>query len=89
MDRAKLYLPNEAGEEIPERPHRSRIGEKRSKPEHNLENLSESDLRKQRVEDQVWSCKFKKRKRRDLTVAEIEGIVSACKEPYRLHKDVA
>lgn len=41
------------------------------------------------VNDRVWTCKFKKRHRKDLTVDEIERIVANSQEPMLHHKDIA
>ena len=37
----------------------------------------------------MWAGKLKKRHVKDLSLDEIDLIVSATKEPYRLHKDIA
>ena len=68
---------------------RSRIGFKRSKPSHNIEGVSEKELRLRRQQDSRAGRKFKKRHRKDLTADEIEEIIAASKEPYRIHADIA
>ena len=72
------------------RRHRGRkLGDKILKPEDKPEGLSEKELRSEWKKDQVWSCKYKKRYREDLSTQEIDAIITATKEPYRLQKDVA
>ena len=68
---------------------RSRWGHKLSKPDHNQEGETEGSLKQQRVKDQVWTSKIKKRHRKDLTIEEMEAIVAATHLPFRHHKDVA
>ena len=75
-------------EEVEQRA-RSRKGLKRSKPIHNLEQESEKELKRQRQSDSVWKSTFKKRLRKDLSVEEIENIIAATKQPYKLHTDIA
>ena len=58
-------------------------------PEHNPEGETEERLKQERVRDRVWSSKLKKRRRKDLTIEEVEAIVAAAKEPYMHHKDVS
>ena len=37
----------------------------------------------------MWAGKLKKRHVKDLSLDEIDAIVSATKQPYRLQKDIA
>ena len=53
-------------------------------PCHNLEERSEEDLKKQNFLDKAPCKKYKKRNRKDLTADEIDAIVAATKQPYRL-----
>ena len=46
-------------------------------------------MKQQRQKDCVFKTRFKKRHRKDLTVEEVEDIIEATKQPYRLHNDVA
>ena len=50
---------------------RTRKGQKLSKPAHNIEGYSEAELKQIRDVDKVWSCRFKKRHRKDLSIEEI------------------
>ena len=68
---------------------RSRRGQRKSKPNQNVEGLTEAQLRHQTLLDKGVCCKFKKRHRKDLTYEEITSILSAAKEPHKLQKDVA
>ena len=70
-------------------PGRTRVGLKHSRPEHNAEGETEGKLKQLRDIDRVWTCKLKKRHRKDLSIEEIEEILEAAKQPYRLHKDIA
>ena len=60
-----------------------------SKPAHNKEGNSEKKLREMYDNDRVWTCKLKKRHRKDLTIEEIKEIVAAAQEPFHLQKDIA
>ena len=73
------------GSEIP----RTRVGQKKSKPSHNIEGRTEKDLSKQRAAEKMSISKFKKRHRKDLSAAEIEAIVAASNEPFLMQKDIA
>ena len=68
---------------------RSMKGQKRSKPNHNLEGEQEGVLKQERKKDRVWASKFKKRHRKDLSVEELEEILEETKKPYLLFKDIA
>ena len=68
---------------------RTRKGLKLSKPAHNLEGVSEKELKQMRDADRVWACQLKKRHRKDLSVEEVQAIVAQSKLPFRHHKDVA
>ena len=46
-------------------------------------------MKQQYNSDRVWTCRIKKRHRKDLSIEEIEEIVDAAKEPFRYHKDIA
>ena len=54
-----------------------------------MEGLSEATLKQRVKKDKALCCRYKKRHRKDLTADEVEAIVAATKEPYRLHKDIA
>ena len=86
--KAKSFAQTEPELDVDEPRIRSRLNQKRSKPEHNPEGETEEKLKQQRVRDRVWSSKLKKRKRKDLTVEEVEDIVAAAQEPYKHHKDI-
>ena len=69
--------------------NRQRRGLKLSKPSHNVEGRSERDLQAQNNLDKGVSSKLKKRRRKDLSVADVECIVASASKPYNLLKDVA
>ena len=56
---------------------------------HNAEGETEEKLKQQRVRDRVWSSKLKKRRRKDLSIEEVEAIVAAAEEPFKHHKDIS
>ena len=46
-------------------------------------------MKQQSLQDKAHYRKFKKRNRKDLSYDEIEQLLAAAREPYRLHKDIA
>ena len=87
--RSELAAQQEPIQEVAEQRERSLKGLKKSRPIHNLEHASEKELKQERQKDSVFKNRFKKRYRKDLSVEEIEEIIVATKQPYRLHKEVA
>ena len=68
---------------------RSKSGHKKSSWHHNLEERSEGDLKRQTFLDKAPCKYYKKRHRKDLTADEVDAIVAAAGQPYRLQRDVA
>ena len=65
------------------------VGRKRSRAADNVEGVPESELKRWRTCDNALCRKFKKRRRIDLTAAELDAIVEETKQPFKLQKDVA
>ena len=89
VEKAKRYAEEEPAEALDGPQGRTRKGHKLSKAAHNEEGMPESKLKQLRVADKVWTCKLKKRHRKDLSVEEIQAIVRESEEPFRYHKDIA
>ena len=87
--RAKLISDLEPDLVVVQVDDRARATLKRSRPVDNIEGRTEADLKEQSKQDKAPGRKYKKRHRKDLTAEEIEAIVAATREPFRLHKDVA
>ena len=68
---------------------RTRKGIRLSKPDHNGEGVTEGKLKLMRDKDRVWTCKLKKRHRKDLSIEEIEAIAADSRKSYVYHKDIA
>ena len=68
---------------------RSCIGIKKSKPSHNVEGLSEKELRRRHRFEKPVGWAYKKRHRKELSAEEVAAIVSATRKPYHLYDDVA
>ena len=60
-----------------------------SRPSHNAAHMTEKKLKEQADEERRICRRLKKRRRRDLSPDEIDAIVEATKQPYKLQKDVA
>ena len=64
-------------------------GRKKSTAKHNVEGLSEGELKRQRRQEAALCRKYKKRHRKDLSSEELEEIILATKQPFMLLKDIA
>ena len=60
-----------------------------SKAEHNVEGLQEEELKRWSRQEAAPCKKFKKRYRKDLSSKEVQEIIDASKQPFKLHKDIA
>ena len=60
-----------------------------SKPEHNVDGLTEFQLAIRARSEQSPCLKFKKRHRKDLSHEEITGIVQLSEQKYWAHKEIA
>ena len=51
--------------------------------------MTEDEFKQQQRKEKAMCSRFKRRYRKDLSVDELEKIVAATKQPFRLHKDIA
>ena len=76
-------------EPVQEGDRRTRKGHKKSKTSDNPQGKTLKELREIDAQQEVKGNRAKKRKLIDLSVDEMEAIVAAAGQPYRLQKDVA